>query len=117
MGADDIGRAAYAIFKRGAELIGQTVAVAGEHLTGQEMAAALARALGREVRYSAIEPEIYRGFGFPGAEDLGNMFQFYRDFEDVFCGRRDMIAARALLPSLQTFDSWLAKNANRIPIE
>jgi len=115
--AEDIGRAAYAIFKRGDELIGQTVAVAGEHLTGEEMAAALARAFGREVRYNAIEPEVYRGLGFPGAEDLGNMFQFYRDFEDVFCSRRDMIAARALLPSLQTFDSWLSKNANQIPRE
>jgi uncharacterized protein YbjT (DUF2867 family) len=115
--AEDIGRAAYAIFKRGDEFIGQTVGVAGEHLTGEEMAAALGRAYGREVRYNAIEPEVYRGLGFPGAEDLGNMFQFKRDFEEVFCGHRDMVASRALLPSLQTFDAWLSENASRIPRE
>ena len=38
------------------------------------------------MRYNAVSPEAYRGFGFPGAEDLGNMFQFYADFEDYFCG-------------------------------
>jgi len=117
MAAEDIGRAAYAIYKRGDEFIGQTVGVAGEHLTGEEMAAALGRAYGREVRYFAIEPDVYRGLGFPGAEDLGNMFQFKRDFQEVFCGNRDMAASRALLPSLQTFDSWLSENGNRIPRE
>jgi uncharacterized protein YbjT (DUF2867 family) len=115
--AGDIGRSAYAIFKRGEELIGQTVGIAGEHLTGGEMAAALAQAYGREVRYNAIEPEVYRGLGFPGAEDLGNMFQFKRDFQEAFCGSRNLDFSRELLPSLQTFESWLSKNANLIPRE
>ena len=51
-----------------------------------DAAAALSKALGQEVRYNSITPEAYRGLGFPGAEDLGNMFQFKRDFEAVFCG-------------------------------
>jgi uncharacterized protein YbjT (DUF2867 family) len=117
MAAEDIGRSAYAIFKRGDEFIGQTVGVAGEHLTGSQMAAALAQAYGREVRYNAIEPEVYRGLGFPGAEDLGNMFQFKRDFQELFCGSRDLEFSRRLVPSLQTFDSWLSENASRIPRE
>ena len=115
--AEDIGRSAYAIFKRGDEFIGKTVGIAGEHLTGEQMADALARAYGREVRYNAIEPEVYRGLGFPGAEDLGNMFQFKRDFQEAFCGSRDLDFSRKLLPSLKTFDAWLAENANRIPRE
>ncbi len=115
--AEDIGRSAYAIFKRGEEFIGQTVGIAGEHLTGDQMAAALAQAYGREVRYNAIEPEVYRGLGFPGAEDLGNMFQFKRDFQEAFCGSRDLEFSRELLPSLQTFESWLSDNASRIPRE
>ncbi len=117
MAAEDIGRSAYAIFKRGEEFIGQTVGVAGEHLTGAQMAAALAQAYGREVRYNAIEPEVYRGLGFPGAEDLGNMFQFKRDFQEAFCGSRNLDFSRKLLPSLQTFESWLSENASRIPRE
>ena len=117
MAAEDIGRSAYAIFKRGEEFIGQTVGIAGEHLTGGEMAAALAQAYGREVRYNDIEPEVYRGLGFPGAEDLGNMFQFKRDFQEAFCGSRDLEFSRGLVPSLQTFESWLSENASRIPRE
>jgi uncharacterized protein YbjT (DUF2867 family) len=115
--AEDIGRCAYGIFKRGSELVGATVGVAGEHLTGEQMAAALSSALGREVRYNSIEPDVYRGLDFPGADDLGNMFQFKRDFEDVFCGHRDISLSRSLNPELQTFDRWLAANASRIPAE
>ena len=69
------------------------------------------------MRYRDLPPEAYRGLGFPGAEDLGNMFQFKRDFEHVFCGARDLGVARSLNPSLQTFEDWLAVNKNRIPIE
>lgn len=115
--AEDIGKCAYGIFKKGRELVGKTVGIAGQHLTGAEMAAALGRALGREVRYRAVPPEVYRGLGFPGAEDLGNMFQFKRDFNDVFCGARKPEVARALNPSLQTFDAWLERNKSRIPLE
>src|SRR5712692_679572 len=114
---EDIGKVAYAIFKRGQEFIGKTVAIAGEHLTGEQMAAAFTRALGREVRYNAVSPEAYRGFGFPGAEDLGNMFQFKRDFQEAFCGPRDPKIAQGLNPELQTFDQWLAQNKDRIPLE
>ena len=115
--AEDIGRCAYGIFKRGREFIGKTVGIAGEHLTGAQMAAALTKALGQEVRYNDVPPDVYRRFGFPGAEDLGNMFQFKRDFEQYFCGARNPDVARALNPALQTFERWLAQNKSRIPLE
>jgi len=113
----DIGKCAYAIFRRGREFLGRTVGIAGDHLTGAGMAAALTKALGQEVRYNAVSPAVYRGFGFPGAEDLGNMFQFKRDFESIFCGARSLVFSRGLNPSMQTFESWLAENGGRIPIE
>jgi uncharacterized protein YbjT (DUF2867 family) len=115
--AEDIGKCALGIFKKGREYIGKTVGIAGEHLTGAQMAATLTRALGQEVRYNDVPPDVYRGFGFPGAEDLGNMFQFYRDFEEYFCGARNLETSRALNPSLRTFEEWLAENKNRIPLE
>ena len=114
--AEDIGKCAYGIFKRGRELIGKTVGIAGEHLSGSELAAALTRALGNEIRYNAVTPEVYRGLGFPGAEDLGNMFQFKRDFNDYFCGVRNVEFARTLNPDLQTFEGWLARHKDQIPI-
>jgi uncharacterized protein YbjT (DUF2867 family) len=115
--AEDIGRCAYGVFKKGGEYIGKTVGIAGDHLTGGQMAAALTKALGQPVRYNAVTPEVYRGFGFPGADDLGNMFQYKRDFEAQFCGARSLEVSRALNPALQSFDAWLAKNAKRIPLE
>jgi uncharacterized protein YbjT (DUF2867 family) len=115
--AEDIGKCAYGIFQRGHELIGKTIGVAGEHLTGTEMAAALTRALGEEVRYNDVTPDVYRSLGFPGADDLGNMFQFKRDFNEVYCGARNVEVARGLNPTLQTFDEWLAQNMSRIPLE
>jgi uncharacterized protein YbjT (DUF2867 family) len=114
--AEDIGKCAYGIFRKGNEYIGKTVGISGENLTGAQMAAALTKVLGREVRYNAVTPAAYRGFGFPGAEDLGNMFQFYADFADYFCGVRDPATARALNPALQTFAAWLDRNASRIPL-
>ena len=114
--AEDIGKCALALFKKRERYLGKTVGVAGEHLTGSEMAAALAKTLGQEVRYNSIPPEVYRTFGFPGADDLGNMFQFKRDFTAAFCGARDPAVARTLNPGLQTFAQWLDINKSRIPL-
>lgn len=115
--AEDIGRCAYGVFKRGAALIGQTVGIAGGHLTGDEMAAKLGAALGETVRYRDLSPEAYRALGFPGAEDLGNMFQYYQEFEAEFNAARPLEGTRQLNPELQSFDAWLARHAMRIPIE
>jgi uncharacterized protein YbjT (DUF2867 family) len=115
--AEDIGRCAYGIFREGGELIGKTVGIAGGHLTGEQMAAALSQALGEEVVYNAIEPEQFRGLGFPGAEDLGNMFQFKRDFNDYFCSARSIELSRELNPALQDFQTWLARHKDAIAIE
>jgi uncharacterized protein YbjT (DUF2867 family) len=115
--AEDIGKCSYGIFKRASEYIGKTVGIAGEHVTGAQMAAALTDAVGEEVRYNYVPPEVYRTFGFPGAEDLGNMFQFFRDFSDHWCKVRSIEFSRSLDPDLQTFRGWLKDNLARIPIE
>jgi uncharacterized protein YbjT (DUF2867 family) len=113
---EDIGKCAYGIFKRGPEFIGKKVGIAGEHLTGAQMAAKMSKALGREVRYNDVPADVYRSFGFPGADDLGNMFQFKTDFNERYRAARDVNEARRLNPALQRFDDWLRDNAKRIPI-
>ena len=114
---EDIGKCAYGIFKAGNEMVGRTVGVSGEHLTGAETATALTAALGQDVHYNDVAPEVYRSFGFPGAEDLGNMFQFNRDFESDFRAPRDVEASRALNPELLDFKTWLEQNKDKIPLE
>ena len=115
--SDDIGRVAYELFKQGTAVVGKRIGVAGELLTGAEMAASLAKALGQAVRFNDVPPAVYRSFGFPGADDMGNMFQFYRDFEQVCNDTRDVARCRAVYPGMQTFDQWLVTNAKRIPLE
>jgi uncharacterized protein YbjT (DUF2867 family) len=115
--AEDIGKCVYGIFKRGREFIGKTVGVAGAHPTGAEMAEKMSRALGQNIRYNDVPPDVYRSFGFPGADDLGNMFQFKRDFNEYYCGARSVEFSRSVNPELQSFDDWLARHKNAIPIK
>jgi uncharacterized protein YbjT (DUF2867 family) len=114
--SEDIGKCAYAVFKKGREYIGKTVGLAGEQLTGAQMATAMSKALDKEVRYNGVTPEVFRGFGFPGADDLGNMFQFQADFEKEFLALRDPVLSKSLNPELQSFEQWLEENAGRIPL-
>jgi len=114
--SEDIGKCAYGIFKKGISEVGKTIGIAGEKLSGYEMAAKMSAALGKNVIFNNVTPEMYRGFGFPGADDLGNMFQFKRDFNDDFNGVRNIDYAVSLNPELKSFDKWLSVNASRIPL-
>jgi uncharacterized protein YbjT (DUF2867 family) len=115
--AEDIGKCAYGIFKKGKALIGKRIGVAGDQLTCFEMAEAMSKSIGEEVSYNELTPDQYRAFGFPGADDLGNMFQFYRDFDDVCNSTRDVKYSKELNPALKSFEMWLAENAKRIPLD
>ena len=114
--ADDIGKCAYGIFKKGTDFVGKTVGIAGEHLSGAEMAQKMSKALGVEVVFDKVTPDAYRNFGFPGADDLGNMFQFNRDFETDFRKSRNTGFTKELNPGLKDFDEWLKVNARAIPL-
>ncbi len=114
--AEDIGKCAYGIFQRGKEMVGRTVGIAGEHPTGTQMAGTLSRAIGQPVTYYPVPFDAYRSLGFPGADDLGNMFQYKHDFEESFCGARNVEFSRSLNSELQSFEDWVKANISRIPI-
>ncbi len=115
--ADDIGKCAYGIFKSGNKYIGKTIGIAGDHLTGKEMAEKLSKALGKEIHYNSVSPDVYRSFGFPGAEDIGNMFQFHRDFQRDHLEVRDLVRSKSLNPQLKNFDQWLSENKSKIHLD
>lgn len=116
IGGEDIGKCAYGIFKKGEEMIGKTVGIAGENITVADMCAALSKSLGEEVVYNAVPVAVYRSFGFPGADDVGNMFQFYDECGDYVTGIRNPEFSKELNPELQSFNEWLADNAKKIPV-
>ena len=113
--AHDIGGCAYGIFREGQQWIGRSVGIAGGHLTGADLASGLANALGQEVRYNAISPAAYRALAFPGADELGNMFQFNTEFATEYCAARDLDTSHRLNPRLTSYTQWLEHNAARIP--
>src|SRR3954469_14340384 len=113
--AEDIGRVAYGIFEAGQKYTGKTVGITGENLTLDQISEKLGKGLGIRVKYTAVEPDAYRGFGFPGADEMGNMFQVYRDFEAQVVGARDTVHTRQLHPGLLTFDQFLARHKDKIP--
>lgn len=113
---EDIGKCAYGIFKQGKQFIDKTVGISGEQLTCAQMASTFTEVLGREIRYDSVSPDAFRAFGFPGADDLGNMFQFKRDFAEYFCGARNPAVARSLNPELQNFKTWLTQHKSEIPL-
>ncbi len=114
--AEDIGKCAYGIFKKGSEFINKTVGISGGILSGDEFAAAFSQAMGEEVQYQKIDFDTYRGFGFPGAEDLGNMFQFYHDFDEEFNSKRSVAFSKELNPELKSFEEWISEHAAKIPV-
>ena len=114
--AEDIGKCAYGIFKAGDTYKNKIVAIAGEHLTGNEMAQIFSDVYGKKVKYNAVKPEVYRNFDFPGADDLGNMFQFNAEFEEYFCTIRNIDATKKLNPELLNFRKWLEKNKLKIEV-
>ncbi|MFI7061740.1 NmrA family NAD(P)-binding protein [Kribbella sp. NPDC050124] len=111
--ADDIGRTALAVFKD-AGLIGTTVSIAGDHLTGDEYAAALTEALGEKVAYRPLPWSDYRNLGFPYAVEFSNMFQYYAENHEHFTGDRDLAKVRELNPALQSFASWLSEHKDEL---
>ncbi len=112
---EDIGKCALGIFKGGDQYIGKTVGIAGEFLTIDQMGQSLSKNLGLgSVKYNAVEPDVYRSWGFPGADEMGNMFQADRDFEKQMMANRNLDEARKLNPALQTFDQFVNKNKDKI---
>jgi hypothetical protein len=109
--AEDIGRTAYGVFAAGDKYVGETVSIAGEHLTGAQYAAAFADALGEPVDYRPLTHDQFRSIGLPAGDEFGNMFQFYVEGERAFDGARDLDVVRSLNPRLQTFRDWLNEEA------
>jgi uncharacterized protein YbjT (DUF2867 family) len=115
--ADDIGKTALGLFRRGADFIGKTVSIAGTHATGEELAAKFTAALGEKVAYRPLTHDQVRASGQPGALEFANTFQFYSDASEYFTGVRDLDLVRELNPELQTLDSWLTQHKNEIPLD
>ncbi|KND33486.1 NmrA/HSCARG family protein [Streptomyces acidiscabies] len=110
---EDIGRTGFALIKGGERYIGETVGLAGDHLTGAQYAEKLSGAYGEPVRFQSVPYDVFRSLGIPAGDEIGNMFQYYGDFDREFTGARDLVRLREINPELRSFDAWLAENAGK----
>jgi uncharacterized protein YbjT (DUF2867 family) len=115
--ADDIGKTALGVFRRGDECLGRTVSIAGTLATGGELAAKFTAALGEKVVYQPIALGDLRASGQPFAVELANTFQFYSDASEYFTGVRNLDLVRDLNPALESLDDWLEEHRHEIPLD
>lgn len=108
---EDVGGVVSALFERPRDYIGRTVGIVGDDRPPREYAEIMTRVLGRTVVYSHVPREVYASLGFPGAEELANMFEFYRRF--VPSRRADLEESRALHPQIRQFEPWLIANREK----
>lgn len=114
---EDIGKAAYGIFKNGTAYFGKTVGIAGGHLTGKDYAEGLSKVLAEQITFSPPTLDAFRNFEMPFIEDIANSFQFAYDFNDEFAAARDIEFTRKINPELQSFDQWAEANKERLKID
>ena len=110
--AEDIGGVVVQIFKRPAEFIGRTIGIVGDDIPPREYADVMTRILGKPVTYNYIPREVFAGFGFPGADDLANMFELNRLY--ILNRKADRDLSRALSPGIQTFEQWAKASRNKL---
>ncbi|HEX4834037.1 MAG TPA: NmrA/HSCARG family protein [Trebonia sp.] len=99
---DDIGGFAADAFDDPASWIGRSLEIAGDELTGPQMAEAFGRVAGLPARYQQLDIERLRA----AREDLAAMF----DWLDRDGYHADVPALRRLRPGLISLEQWLRDN-------
>jgi uncharacterized protein YbjT (DUF2867 family) len=99
----DIGAFAATLVERREAVFGKRYDIAGDELTGAQMAAAVSKAGRREIRYEGFPPDALRA----QSEDLALMFEWF----DRVGYSADMEALRREFPEVPwlTFEEWLSQ--------
>ncbi len=105
---EDLGDAVADILSRGPKLIGERLPLVGEVSTPADYAAVMSEVSDEVVRYRHVPWEVFLGYGFPGAHDLANTFDFYRT--QTTRSRVDLMMTKALFPGVRNFARWLAEH-------
>ncbi|XP_063285086.1 nmrA-like family domain-containing protein 1 [Pelobates fuscus] len=97
----DLGPVVVSILKCPSEYIGKDIGLSAEKLTIEQYAAIMSKVTGKTIKDAKISPDQYEKLGFPGAEELANMFRFYLLKPD-----RDEKLTHKLNPQTKTFKQW-----------
>jgi uncharacterized protein YbjT (DUF2867 family) len=108
MSVEDVGKVVAPLFEQPETYIGKVLKLAGDELPAAMYAKAMSRKTGYDIRYAHVPRETFAALGFPGAEDLADMFEFYR--LHIPSRKRDIETGRTIAPTIATFDQWLERH-------
>jgi uncharacterized protein YbjT (DUF2867 family) len=109
---EDVGAIVAPMFEEPEKYIGKVVKLAGDEIPPAAYAEVMSRVTGADIQYAYVPRETFAAFGFPGAEDLADMFEYYR--LHIPSRIDDIKTSRALAPGLQSFDTWAKRNEAKL---
>jgi uncharacterized protein YbjT (DUF2867 family) len=109
--AADVGGVISAIFEKRDEYLGKTIRIVGDALYPKDYAAIMSKILGVKVIYDYIDRKTFAGFGFPGAADIADMFEFYTVY--LTDEQKAVDESKKLFPEIKNFETWLIENQKR----
>ncbi len=104
---EDTGGIVRSVFNHPEFYIGRTVGAVGSDNNCAEYAKIMSRVLNQNIQYKYIPRAVYAELGFPGAEELANMFEVQRLF--ITDRQIDLIESYGLNTDMQSFEKWLEK--------
>lgn len=108
---DDIGEAALNVFENPQKYKSQLLGLAGDKLLVSEYVAILNKHLApNKFIDSQITAQKFGALGFPGAEELSVMFEFFQSGKMI----RDLESSKKLNKNILTFDAWVVKNKEKL---
>jgi uncharacterized protein YbjT (DUF2867 family) len=112
MSVEDVGHVVAPMFEQPDIFVGKVIKLAGDQLPAAKYAEVMSLRTGADIRYNYVPREVFAALGFPGAEDLADMFEYYR--LHIPSRARDIETSRALAPELQSFQTWVARNEDKL---
>ncbi len=98
----DIGMVVADMFDKPGKYLGKAIEIAGDELTGPQIAAAFAKATGQPARFEEQPIAEIQAFN----SDIASMFTWLNDHGY----NSDIPALRQQFPTLMTFETWLQNN-------
>jgi uncharacterized protein YbjT (DUF2867 family) len=108
---EDLGSIVAPVFNNPAMYKGRVIGPVGADDTCAAYADTMSKVLNLDIRYNYIERDVYASLGFPGAEELANMFEVQRLY--ITSRQADLQESLALNPAIQSFESWMIKHKER----
>jgi uncharacterized protein YbjT (DUF2867 family) len=111
---EDVGGVVATIFERPGEFRNKTVGIVGDDLPCSKYAEVMSRVLGKRIMYRYIPRDVFAKLGFPGAEDLANMFEYNRLF--IPNRQAGLDESLTLYPAILRFEPWVQANKDKFDL-